>query len=148
MWFIRTLHQVDHPACTHMSTSVQVHLQYITFTSLVLYLKVLGEKILKVSNDQWNPILFDIFKHSCLDFLPVEYLVLNNKGCVQFAWSITDLLLEEQHISRQTEIGLKQGGQRVKKDLTGNSCEDWVCLAQRRWESWTAGGRKWCQQCP
>lgn len=58
---------MDHPVCTHMSTSIYVHLQFITFTCLILYLK-LFKKILTLSNDQWNSTLFAILKHSYLDF--------------------------------------------------------------------------------
>lgn len=71
MWFLRILCQVDHPVFTHMSTSVYGHLQFITFTYLVLYFKVL-KKTLKLNNDQLKPTLLAIFKHSSLDFLVVE----------------------------------------------------------------------------
>lgn len=113
MRFIRTLHQVDHPVCTHMSTSVQVHLQYITFTYLVLHLKVL-ENILKLSKDQWNPTLFDIFKHACLDFLLVEYLDFRIRE-VFISPGVSRSFYWRNEMSLAVVIGLEKGGQKSEE---------------------------------
>lgn len=137
---------MDHPECAHMSTSVHIHLQYITFTYLVLYPKVL-KKILKLSNDQWNPTLLDFWNVRCLDLLLAEHLVFRIRDVFTLP-GVSGCFCGKDTYLQQSETGLKKGGQKSEEDLTRNGCEDWVCLAQRRPESWSGGERRWCLKVP